>query len=124
MNDVGKSIEIVSLNNEKLVSGLHTLLARQKEEKMAIGFGGYLFKSDWIRKQIQREAQGTKVFSISATRISCVQILFPKNKPEQQKIASCLSSLDEVIEAQVAKIEQLKLHKKGLMQGLFPKIND
>jgi type I restriction enzyme S subunit len=44
--------------------------------------------------------------------------------PEQQKIASCLSSLDEVIEAQAEKIEQLKLHKKGLMQGLFPKISD
>ena len=43
---------------------------------------------------------------------------------EQQRIASCLSSLDEVIEAQVEKIEQLKLHKKGLMQGLFPKINE
>ena len=40
--------------------------------------------------------------------------------PEQQKIASCLSSLDEAIEAQAEKIEQLKMHKKGLMQGLFP----
>ena len=42
--------------------------------------------------------------------------------PEQQKIASCLSSLDEAIEAQAEKIEQLQQHKKGLMQGLFPKI--
>lgn len=42
MNDVGKSIEIVNLKQEKLVSGLHTLLARQKEKKLAIGFGGYL----------------------------------------------------------------------------------
>jgi type I restriction enzyme S subunit len=40
--------------------------------------------------------------------------------PEQQKIASCLSSLDEAIERQAEKIEQLKMHKKGLMQGLFP----
>jgi len=43
---------------------------------------------------------------------------------EQQKIASCLFSLDALISAQVEKIEQLKLHKKGLMQGLFPKINE
>jgi type I restriction enzyme S subunit len=42
-------------------------------------------------------------------------------KLEQQKIASCLSSLDDLITAQADKIEQLKLHKKGLMQGLFPK---
>jgi len=46
------------------------------------------------------------------------------NLSEQQKIASCFSSLDEIIEAQTEAIEQLKLHKKGLMQGLFPKISD
>jgi type I restriction enzyme S subunit len=45
---------------------------------------------------------------------------FPRLK-EQQKIASCLSSIDALITAQAEKIEQLKLHKKGLMQGLFPK---
>ena len=43
---------------------------------------------------------------------------------EQQKIATCLSSLDSLITAESEKIEQLKWHKKGLMQGLFPKIND
>lgn len=41
---------------------------------------------------------------------------------EQQKIADSLSSLDELIREQTNKIEQLKLHKKGLMQGLFPKV--
>lgn len=124
MNDVGKSIEIVNLNKEKLVSGLHTLLARQKKKKLAIGFGGYLFKSDWVRKQIQREAQGAKVLGISATRISNVQIMYPENQKEQQNITSCLASLDELIIEQSNKIEQLKQHKKGLMQGLFPKIKE
>ena len=42
--------------------------------------------------------------------------------PEQQKIASCLSSLDEGIAAQQEKVEALKEHKKGLMQKLFPTI--
>lgn len=121
MNDVGKSIEIINLNNEKLVSGLHTLLARQKERKLASGFGGYLFKSDWVRKQIQREGQGAKVLGISATRISNVIITYPQNPKEQLKIASCLSSLDTIITAQGEKIKQLRQHKKGLMQGLFPK---
>jgi type I restriction enzyme S subunit len=40
--------------------------------------------------------------------------------PEQQKIADCLSSLDDLINAHVKKCELLKTHKKGLMQGLFP----
>lgn len=124
LNDIGKSIEIVNLNGEKLVSGLHTLLARQMKSQLAIGFGGYLFKSAWIRKQIQRESQGAKVLGISATRISEILISFPKNKKEQQKIASCLSALDELIASQTKKIDQLRLHKKGLMQNLFPKMND
>jgi len=53
-----------------------------------------------------------------------IGIKFPKGKAEQQKIASCLSSLDALINAQAEKIEQLKFHKMGLMQGLFPKIID
>jgi type I restriction enzyme S subunit len=40
--------------------------------------------------------------------------------PEQQKIADCLSALDEQIEAQRQKIELLQQHKKGLLQNLFP----
>jgi type I restriction enzyme S subunit len=39
---------------------------------------------------------------------------------EQKKIADCLTALDTRIAAQVAKIEVLKTHKRGLMQQLFP----
>jgi type I restriction enzyme S subunit len=39
---------------------------------------------------------------------------------EQQRIADCLSSLDDLIAAQTQKHEALKTHKKGLMQQLFP----
>jgi type I restriction enzyme S subunit len=41
--------------------------------------------------------------------------------PEQQKIASCLSSVDELISAQARKVDALKTHRKGLMQQLFPR---
>jgi len=39
---------------------------------------------------------------------------------EQQRIASCLNSLDALITAETQKLEALKTHKKGLMQQLFP----
>lgn len=48
--------------------------------------------------------------------------MFP-SLPEQQKIADCLSSLDEGIAAQQEKVEAFREHKKGLMQKLFPTIN-
>ena len=46
-------------------------------------------------------------------------IRFPQ-LAEQQKIAECLSSLDDLIASQAQKLEALKTHKKGLMQQLFP----
>ncbi|MBX3496640.1 MAG: restriction endonuclease subunit S [Parvibaculum sp.] len=41
--------------------------------------------------------------------------------PEQQKIADCLTSVDELIAGQARKVDALKSHKKGLMQQLFPR---
>lgn len=49
-----------------------------------------------------------------------LEIAIPQ-QPEQQKIADCLTSLDEVIAAQGQKVEALKAHKRGLMQQLFPR---
>ncbi len=120
LEDVGKSIEIVNLNDEQLLAGLHTFLARQIEPKLIIGFGGYLFKSNSIRTQIKRESQGAKVLGISKGRISDVMIYYPKSPKEQKKIAACLSSLDDLIKSHNQKLETLKNHKKGLMQNLFP----
>jgi len=116
---IGKSIEIVNLDGESVVSGLHTILTRQYDMKLIIGFGGYLFQSEWIRKQIQKEAQGAKVLGISTRRLMNITIFYP-SLAEQRKIADCLSSLDELIEAQTQKLEALKSHKKALMQCLFP----
>ena len=108
LDDVGKSIEVVNLNNEKLVAGLHTLLARQKEAKLVVGFGGYLFKSNRLREQVKKEAQGAKVLGISAARMSKIEVAYPSNKKEQQKIADCLSSLDELIAAHTQKHQELQ----------------
>lgn len=124
MDDVGKSIEIINLNNEKLLSGLHTILARQKDEKLLIGFSGHLFKSNRIRVQIKKEAQGAKILGLSLGRMLNVKVSYPADKKEQQKIADCLSVIDELITVQSEKIESLKIYKKGLMQKLFPSTDE
>ncbi len=118
LNDVGKSIEIVNLNNEKLLSGLHTILARPNLEKFAIGFGGFLFKSKNVRTKIQKEAQGSKVLSISATRLTNSVIAYP-TKDEQSKIVELLTAIDEKIQALKKKKSLLENYKKGVMQKLF-----
>jgi type I restriction enzyme S subunit len=78
-------------------------------------------KSNFVRIQIQKESQGAKVFGISAKRLEKIEIPFPSDKAEQQKIADCLTSLDELIVTQSQKLDALKAHKKGLMQQLFPR---
>jgi len=75
------------------------------------------------KMEIAQMAQGISVVHLYPSQLKTLVINIP-NPKEQQKIASCLSSFDELITAQSEKIEQLQLHKKGLMQGLFPKITD
>ena len=58
--------------------------------------------------------------NISSQQICAFGFMLPPTEAEQQQIASCLSSLDDLIAAESAKVEALKDHKKGLMQQLFP----
>lgn len=118
LNDVGKSIEIINLNNEKLLAGLHTILSRPNFEKFHIGFGGYLFKSNKVRTKIQKEAQGSKVLSISATRLTNISLDFP-SKDEQRKIVDFFIAIDEKIQAFKMKHSLLEQYKKGVIQKLF-----
>jgi type I restriction enzyme S subunit len=73
-------------------------------------------KRNWIVSTYIQGGQG----NLSGEIIKSITLPFP-TPCEQQKIADCLSSLDDLIAAQAEKIELLKLHKKGLMQRLFPK---
>ena len=49
-----------------------------------------------------------------------VPVAIPNQEAEQQRIADCLTTLDDLIAAQTKKLDALKTHKKGLMQQLFP----
>lgn len=69
---------------------------------------------------MQKEAQGAKVLGISSGRLSGIEVCYPLCKKEQQRIVSCLSSFDDLINVQAQKIKALNAHKKALIQGLFP----
>ena len=79
----------------------------------------YFFRSDIGREKIISLSGTGGITNISQNSLSTLSVPLP-SLPEQQKIADCLTSLDDLISAQASKIEKLKLHKKGLMQGLFP----
>lgn len=117
-NDIGKSIEIVNLNKEKVVSGLHTILSRQKTEELTIGFMAFLMKTYKVRLEIMRIAQGTKVLGLSSKRLAEIPLWIPQ-KNEQDKIATFLTAIDKRISLLNQQKEQLERYKKGLMQKIF-----
>ncbi len=69
------------------------------------------------------KAPGGIIKTITKEALSSFIVKLPSTS-EQQKIADCLSSVDDLITAQAQKIEALKTHKKGLMQQLFPDMNE
>ena len=76
-----------------------------------------------LLKYITSGARSDGLLNISADTFFNLSFAIPDPK-EQQKIADCLSSIDELIELQEQKLAALKQHKKGLMQQLFPSHND
>lgn len=79
------------------------------------------FSSDIFKNQMIFE--GGVRNTLNYDNLSLIKFKFP-TPPEQQKIADCLSSLDDLINTQYNKIKKLKEHKKGLTQGLFPSAAD
>lgn len=79
-----------------------------------------MFQSPTYRKRINKLAQGAIRFNLSKAQFISLSLPIPIGLNEQQKIADCLSSIDALIKAAENKIDELKAHKKGLMQQLFP----
>ena len=71
----------------------------------------------------KQKGQGSSQLNLSKSSVTDFPVLLPSLK-EQQKISDCLSFIDEAIAAQSQEIELLKLHKKGLMQQLFPTVEE
>ena len=62
----------------------------------------------------------TTIIRIYGPDLRGVSIKYPEDKCEQQRVAACLASLDNLVAAQAQKLAALKTHKRGLMQQLFP----
>lgn len=84
---------------------------------------------EWLYYQLvimnlNQYATGQAQPGLSVKELEKLQVKVPSTTTEQQHLADCLSSIDNLISEQTKKIEALKLHKKGLMQGLFPSVEE
>lgn len=86
-------------------------------------FYAYYFKSThWHHYMRQASSTGARHDRMSITNDAFMDLPLPvSTSEEQQKIADCFSSLDELIAAESQKLNTLKTYKKGLMQQLFPR---
>jgi type I restriction enzyme S subunit len=80
----------------------------------------FIIKNDEFINYVMKSVKGVKMPRGDKGSMREYSVFIP-SKPEQQKIAACLTEVDKLISAQTEKIDRLLQHKKGLMQGLFPK---
>ena len=109
----------IEYSNYKGICSPAYIILRKKgnvvDDFFKIYFKTHLFIQD-LNKNIEGIRDGKMV---SYKQFSELLLPIPP-PPEQQKIAACLTSLDALITAQSEKVAHLKVHKKGLMQQLFP----
>ncbi len=112
----------ISRNNlgEGVMSPLYTVFRFSSD---LTDFYAHYFKSTGWHSYLRSAAStGARHDRMSITTSAFMRMPLPAPvSAEQQKIADCLTSLDEVIAAQARKVEALKAHKRGLMQQLFPR---
>ena len=109
------------LKLEGVILGGDILVIRTDEDEIC---GEFLARQiRHLESKVLQLVSGSTVFHLYATSIDKLVLSVPGTL-EQQKIADCLSSLDDLITAQNQKIGALKTHKKGLMQQLFPMMSE
>lgn len=118
MGGVGKSVEIVDLDEGKVVSGLHTIAVRFSKAVLADGFKAYLQNCPSFINQLRRLAAGTKVYATTRRHIAGIELELPCVE-EQREIASIFSAMDSEIEALEQRRTKTAAVKQAMMQELL-----
>ena len=120
---------LIRENRPLIVFGDHTCILKLVDRPFAQGADGIKIlksrpKADtkYLYQYLSYKPVVTEEYKRHYAILKEKVVFFPDFKTgEQQKIADCLSSVDELIAAQARKLDALKTHKKGLMQQLFPR---
>lgn len=123
LNITGASIGRSAIADERIAGGnvnQHVCIIRVKAEELNPTFLNQFLLSRNGQKQIDSFQAGGNRQGLNFAQIRSFSIPLPPTLAEQHRIATCLSSLDDLIAAQSDKLEALQTHKQGLMQQLFP----
>ena len=114
--EVGQANIYVDENNSAVFGGF--VIRGRKKEDYNPYYINYLLKTSPVRKEITTKSGGSTRYNVGQESLSQVFVNLT-NVPEQQKIASFLSAVDEKIQQLIKKKELLEQYKKGVMQQLF-----
>jgi type I restriction enzyme, S subunit len=92
---------------------------RPSNQKLCRQYLAYLLLSAGFLEYATKHSDRSKIPKVNRDSLLAYELVIPC-RPEQQRIADCLITLDDLIAAQTQKLDALKTHKKGLMQQLFP----
>ena len=116
--DIGKAIEVKNIDDEKVLAGLHTILARDNNNITVNGFKAYLFSTISLKTKIKIIANGISVLGISKNSLSKLTVNVP-SKNEQNDVVDFISLIDNKIELLEQKHQYYRDFKKFLMQQIF-----
>lgn len=87
---VGECVEALNVGNKKIVSGLHTFMARDNSGLTAKGFRTYIFRNPKVNIELKKIATGISVYSISKANLQKLKLPIPP-LPEQKKLHKYLA---------------------------------
>lgn len=127
LNITGASIGRSAVSDSRIAGGnvnQHVCIIRVRQDKLSPALLNQFLISEHGQRQIDSFQAGGNRQGLNFAQIRSFAVPLPPTEIEQGRIADHLSSLDELITTQTKKIESLKNHKKGLMQQLFPMMDE
>ncbi|MGR7752112.1 restriction endonuclease subunit S [Klebsiella aerogenes] len=115
---VGKCTELFNVDEQLVLSGLHTIAVRPTFP-FASKYLGYYLNSSSYHDQLFSLMQGTKVLSISKTAIQNTNVRFPKRVEEQAAIGNYFQKLDNLINQHQQQITKLNDIKQACLNKMF-----
>ena len=115
---VCKATELWNIGGKQIVAGLHTMWCRPAQNTFAIRFLGYFMNTSLYHNQVLPLIQGIKVSSVSKSAIQGTWLCIPPIE-EQRRIASALTSIDNLIDSLDRLIAKKRDIKQGAMQQLL-----
>jgi len=115
---VTKHLVVVNKNNIPFISGLHTIVAKNKTNQFNKDYLRYCFQAEIVRKQFLFYSAGTKVLGINKSNIQKIALPFPTSLSEQNSIASVFIDVDKLLE----NLDQLISKKKNIKQAIMSQL--